>query len=98
MTALFIAGTFVYVALVPGTFVYKEFIVLWDITLGLFIYSGAKAELQNAYIKDNISELRASDAMSRNYVEVGRSTTIPQLYRTMLKHRTTLYCTGKAAR
>ena len=88
VTALFILGTFVYVLLIPGTFLYKEFVVLWDITLGLFIYGGAKSELQNAYVKDNVSELRAGDAMSKNYVEVNRSMTIPQLYRTMLKHRT----------
>lgn len=44
ITALFIVGTFVYVLLIPGTFFYKEFIVLWDVVLGLFVYSGAKAD------------------------------------------------------
>ena len=100
ITALFIVGTFVYVLLIPGTFFYKEFIVLWDVVLGLFVYSGAKAELQNAYIKDNVSGLHASDAMSESYVEVNKGTTIPQLYRTMLKHRTNiiLYREGSAVK
>lgn len=100
VTALFIAGTVIYAALISGTFAYKEFIVLWDIIIALFVYSGAKAELQSAFVKENISSLHVSDAISRNYVEVRKDTTIPQLYKTLLRHHThiVLFREGKAVR
>jgi Zn-dependent protease len=88
ITVLFIAGTLVYAALISGTFVYKEFIVLWDLVIALFVYGGAKEELQSAFIRENISMLHVSDAISENYVEVKKDTTIEQLYKTILKHRT----------
>jgi Zn-dependent protease len=88
ISGLFIVGTIVYVALIPGTFTYKEFIVLWDVLLAMFIYTGARAEMQNAFVKENISSLRVGDAVSKSYVEVKGSTTIPQLYKTMLKYHT----------
>jgi Zn-dependent protease len=88
ISVLFIVGTIVYVALIPGTFFYKEFIVLWDVMLAMFIYTGAKSELQDAFVKENISGLRVGDAISKSYVEVKDSTTIPQLYKTMLKYHT----------
>lgn len=88
ISGLFIVGTVVYAALIPSTFFNKEFIVLWDVMLAMFIYTGARSELQDAFVKDNISGLSAGDAVSRSYVEVKESTTIPQLYRTMLRHHT----------
>ncbi|MGI0133927.1 MAG: site-2 protease family protein, partial [Candidatus Micrarchaeaceae archaeon] len=70
VTILFIIGTVIYVALIPGTFVYKEFVVLFDIIIGMFIYGGAQSELRLAYVKTNITKLKARDAISRNFTVV----------------------------
>ncbi|MDE1868660.1 MAG: site-2 protease family protein [Candidatus Micrarchaeota archaeon] len=86
VTILFIIGTIVYVALIPGSFAYKEFIVLFDIIIGMFIYDGARAELRLAYVKTNITALKAKDAMSRNFTVVKPTAHIHSIYEAMLKH------------
>ncbi len=47
---LFMIFTFAYVAAEPSySFFYKEFIVLWDFVIAMYLYGGAKAEMQSAY-------------------------------------------------
>ncbi|MDE1833533.1 MAG: site-2 protease family protein, partial [Candidatus Micrarchaeota archaeon] len=88
ITVLFVVGTVVYAVLAPGyTVAYRQFIVLWDVIIALFIYSGAKEELRSAYIRDRITGLKASDAMSKTYFMAKSDTTIEELYRiTMSSH------------
>lgn len=88
MTALFVIGNFAYFAFVPGyTFAQAEFIVLFDLVIALFIYSGAQSELQSAFIRESIKQLRVRDATSRNFTLVKPGTTTGQLYRQVLKTR-----------
>ena len=89
VVALLVIGTLVYVAVLPNaTFVYKEFIVLWDVIIALFLYDGAKAELQSAYVKSYTSKMKIKDMVSRNYIMIKKGTTVEQMYRMMLKKGT----------
>lgn len=89
ITALFIAGTIVYAILIQGySLLYREFIVVIDIAVAFFIYSGAQAELQSAFIRQNIADLKASDAMTNNFVLVNGDSDIKSLYRTLMSNKT----------
>ncbi|MGI0100747.1 MAG: site-2 protease family protein [Candidatus Micrarchaeaceae archaeon] len=91
VTVLFVAGTVLYVVFVHGySVLYKEFIVLWDVAIAFFIYSGAKAELQSAYIKQNISDLKAQDAMTKNYVVAKMTSDTSDLYDILTKSSTNI--------
>ncbi|MCL4371927.1 M50 family metallopeptidase [Candidatus Marsarchaeota archaeon] len=84
--ALFIIGTLVFVAVENGySLLYKEFIVLWDVFIAVFLYGGAKAELQNAYIKEYTKGIKASAALSRNFVFLNHRPKLIDVYKTMLK-------------
>jgi len=85
ITAIFILGTFIYVLFISGSFFYKEFIVLWDIVIALFIYNGAKQELITAYVKTHITKLHVYNAMSKNFMFVKPETRLEELYELMLK-------------
>ena len=91
VTVLFIGGTIVYAVLAKGyPLLYREFIVLWDAAIAFFIYSGAQAELQSAYIKHNISGLKAKDAMTGNYMIAKGTSTLTELYNTIRKGKTNI--------
>ncbi|MDE1810548.1 MAG: site-2 protease family protein [Candidatus Micrarchaeota archaeon] len=86
ITGLFIVGTIVYAFVLTGySLAYKEFIILWDIVIALFIYSGAKEELRSAYIRENISELKVYSAISSGYAMAKPETTIEKLYGIVMK-------------
>ena len=89
VVAALVIGTIAYAALIPNaTFFYREFIVLWDVIIALFLYDGAKAELQAAYVKDYTSGMRAKDMITRNYIAISKSTTLKEMYQMMLKKGT----------
>ncbi|MGC8687078.1 MAG: site-2 protease family protein [Candidatus Micrarchaeia archaeon] len=88
ITGIFIIGTLIYAVLLNGSFFYKEFIVLWDVVIALFIYNGAQEEMINAYIKTHVTKLHAYNAMSKNYIMVDYRTTLDKLYELMIKHHT----------
>ena len=91
VTVLFVIGTIIYVAVIPSyTFGYKEFLVFFDLIIAFFIYGGAQAELQSALIRENISDLRAIDAITRNYVIVKDTTRVSELYALLLKNKTNI--------
>ncbi len=78
-------GTVVYAALVPGaSFAYREFIVFWDMIIALFLYDGARAELQSAQLKVHTDLLKAKDMMTANYVVLDKQVKAADLYRLML--------------
>jgi Zn-dependent protease len=96
---LFIIGTVIYAAAIKNvTFSYREFIVLWDIIIALFLYEGARAELQSAEFKNSAADLRARDMMTRNFIFVSRNTGINALYREMVSRGTTLLLTRKGGK
>lgn len=84
VTVLFIIGTFIYAALLPNSLFYKEFVVLIDVAIAFFIYSGAQVELQSAYIRENISDLKAVDAITKNYVLMNNKNSIRDLYKNIM--------------
>jgi Zn-dependent protease len=89
LIVLFIVGTLVYVGLEPGyPFFYKELIVLWDVFIAVFLYGGAKAELQAAYLKTYTRGLTAVSAMTKNYIMTKGSTTLARLYGMVLDKHT----------
>jgi Zn-dependent protease len=84
-----IVGTVIYAALLPGaTFIYREFIVFWDIIIALFLYDGAKAELQAAKVKGYTDKMTAGDMLSENYILVKQDMMVRDLYSAMLKKGT----------
>ncbi len=84
-----IIGTIAYALLLPNaTFLYREFIVFWDIIIALFLYDGAKAELQNAYIKDYTSGMGLKSLITTNYILIDKNTTIQEMYGMILKKGT----------
>ncbi len=89
LVVLFILGTVVYVALEPSySFIYKEFIVLWDVFIAIFLYGAAKAELQAAYLKTYTSDLKASSAVTKQYIMALPGTTLARLYSMVVDSKT----------
>jgi Zn-dependent protease len=85
---LLIAGTIVYAAWLPGaTFFYREFVVLWTLIIVMFLYGGAKSELQSAYVLEYATGLHAYDAASKNFLVITPHTTMRQLYRKLLDEK-----------
>ena len=83
---LFIVGTVIYAAVEPGyTFAYREFVVFWDILIAIFLYGGAQAEYQTAYVREMAADLRVRDAVSKDFASVKPGTTIGELYNIFMK-------------
>jgi Zn-dependent protease len=88
VTVLFVVGTIIYAALIPGySIIDKEFIVLFDVMIAFFVYTGARAEMQSAIIKNNISDLKAKDAITKDYIMVKSSINVGQLYDILKKSK-----------
>ncbi|MCL4373537.1 MAG: site-2 protease family protein [Candidatus Marsarchaeota archaeon] len=85
ITGAFIVGTLIYVFFISGSFFYKEFIVLWDVVIAIFIYNGAQQELITAFVKTHITKLHVYNAMTKNFMLVKPTTSISELYELMLK-------------
>ena len=89
VVVLLIVGTIIYAAtLVNYSLFEKEFIVFWDVIIAMYLYGGAKAEMQNAYMKEYTSDLHVKDVMSSNYAVVEKNASMEQLYRIMMRERT----------
>jgi Zn-dependent protease/CBS domain-containing protein len=90
VSVLFVFGTLAYAAFFApnSSLSYKEFVVIWDVAIAFFIYNGAQAELQSAFIKVNTSDLKVSDAMTKNFIVVKGNTRIRDLYKRLLKNKT----------
>ncbi len=85
VTFAFIAGTVLYAATLNVSFAYKEFVVLWDVVIAMFIYGGAQSELQSAIIKTEIAELRVKDVVNHDYVMITGAVTAKKLYGAVIK-------------
>ncbi|MCL5434160.1 MAG: site-2 protease family protein [Candidatus Marsarchaeota archaeon] len=89
VVVLLIVGTIIYAAaLVNYSLFEKEFIVFWDVLIAMYLYGGAKAEMQNAYMKEYTSDLHVKDVMSSNYAAVEKNASMEQLYKIMMRERT----------
>ncbi|MEM0147800.1 MAG: site-2 protease family protein [Candidatus Micrarchaeaceae archaeon] len=93
--ALFIVFTFAYVAIEPYSLFYKEFIVLWDFIIAVYLYGGAKEELQSAYIREYAMDLKVKDALSRDYIMVKPNATLLHIYELMIKKKKHIIITKK---
>ncbi len=83
---LFIIGTLAFVAVESSySLLYKEFIVLWDVFIAIFLYGGAKAELQGAYIREYTKDMKISSAISKDYVMLGSRPTLYDVYYAIIK-------------
>lgn len=82
---IFIIGTVIYAVLAPNySFFSREFLVFWDVLIGLFIYDGSKAELQSTYIKAYSSKIRMKDAMTDKFFVVKEGVLVEDIYKKML--------------
>lgn len=78
--ALIIIGTFAYVAVTGYSLFYKEFIVLWDLIIVMFLYSGARGEKESAIMRRETQGLHMSDIMTNRFLLVDPDETVSQLY------------------
>jgi len=91
ITCIFIIATIGYASLMHGySLLYRELLVVYTFIIALFIYSGAKYEMQAAFIKENIKGLRATDAATKNYLLLKPNSDTKSLYKTMLKSGTSI--------
>lgn len=89
MLVLLMVGTVLYVAILPNvSTTYIIVVVLINLIFIMFIYGGAQAELQSAYITKYTSNLHVYDALTRNYRVVSPNATMRQIYDILLKEKT----------
>ena len=99
VVGIFIAGTLVYAAIIPGvSFTYREFVVFWDLIIALFLYDGSNAELQAALIKVHTDRMTAQEMTSKNYILVQYGMATEQLYKSMLEHGTRIALLRKSGK
>ncbi len=87
---LFIAGSVIYLIQTPGGLFNSNslFVVVWDLIVVLFVYSGAQGELEMSYIIKYTANLRVSQAISSNYAMVAPATKMRKVYEVLLKKGT----------
>lgn len=88
ITILFILGTFVFVALTNYSLYYKELIVILDVFMAVFIYSGAKSEMQLAYLRKYTKKLSIKKLISSNFIMFNYIPTLKDIYNAILKYHT----------
>ena len=102
LTALFVIGTIVFAAFFMGhySFAYREFVVVIDLVMAMFIYSGAQGEMQATYAKEYSKGMRASSIINTSFILAKPAWTIRQIHEAMEKHHThiMLFTSGKAVR
>lgn len=95
VVVLFILGSAGYFTLMYGVYSFEwTFGMLWDLIIALFVITGARAELEGAYMHKYTSTLHVYDAISKNYVMVKPTTTMKQLYRILLSSGTHVVLTS----
>lgn len=83
---LFVFGTLIYVLLMNGySLFYKEFIFLWDLFIGVYLYGGANAELFGAYVKKYTHNMTVSTVVTKNYSLINITDGINALYNALFK-------------
>ncbi len=102
VTAVFVIGTIVFAAFFMGSysFGYREFVVLIDIIMAMFIYSGAQGEMQATYAKEYSKGMRTSDLMSTSFILAKPTWNIRQIHEAMVRQHNhiILFMNGKSVR
>ncbi|MCL5115094.1 MAG: site-2 protease family protein, partial [Candidatus Marsarchaeota archaeon] len=94
-----VVGTIIYAAVIPNaTFTYREFLVLFDVIIALFLYDGAKAELQSAIFKSRARNVAAADAATKNFILVTPQMRLSSLYKEMVRKGTNIVLLKKGNR
>jgi Zn-dependent protease len=88
IAVLLVVGTVAYVLSSGQSFLYDEFVVLFDAIIAMFMYSGGQAELQSIYIKKYTSKISVRMAMSRDFILEKPTTTLSELYKDMISRHT----------
>ena len=78
--ALFVLGTVVYLALISAPLYYKEFTLLWDLIIVIFLYGGAVAERQAATLKREAKGVGIGGAVNGHFRLVRPDSTVAELY------------------
>lgn len=78
--ALFILGTVVYLALISAPLYYKEFTLLWDLVIVVFLYGGSMAEAEAAKLKKLAQGVGIEGAVSRHFRLVRPDSTVAEMY------------------
>jgi Zn-dependent protease len=91
ITVAFILFTIVFVGMESYSLIYKEIVIFFEVFIAIFLYGGAQAELQSAYIKEYTSDIPAYKLMDKNYIYADKETPVGELYyKIMKKHTTTI--------
>lgn len=89
MLVLLMVGTVLYVFAIPNvSTIYILAVILLNFIFVIFIFGGAQAELQSAYITKYTSNLKVRNAITTNYRLVSPNTTMKQVYDILLKEKT----------
>lgn len=101
VTGIYVIGSSAWLFFLTNySVLFKEFAVIINLVLAMFIYSGAQAEMQYANIRKQITGMTAQSAISKGYVEVKPTATMADVYKAILKGKThlILYKTGDKVR
>ena len=102
LTALFVAATVVFAVFFMGhySFAYREFVIIIDIIMAMFIYSGAQGEMQATYAKEYSKGMRTVDLMNTSFILAKPTWNIRQIHEAMVKQHThiILFMAGKEVR
>ena len=74
--------------------------ILWNVIIAVFIYGGAQAELESAYMLKYTEKLHVHNLISSDFIEVTPNTTVRRLYSILLKNgvKTVLFRQGGAVK
>jgi CBS domain-containing protein len=90
---LFIIATLVYVVVISASADYKEFVLLWNLLIVFFLFSGAQAEKETMEIKKRSAGMRVSEVTNSHFALVSPSDNAQKLYDTMKRTREHLLIT-----
>lgn len=85
---LFVLGSIVYAYMVSYSGNDLIFLLLWNFVIVIFIYGGAQAELESAYVMAYTSNIPAYKAMSSNFAIVRPTSKMRDVYRVLLNKGT----------
>ena len=84
--AVFLAIAFFFSLFWKGySITYREFLVLYDLIIAMFLYEGSQAELRSAYITKYAAKITVESAMTKKFLLIPKSTTLPSLYNKLIK-------------
>jgi Zn-dependent protease/CBS domain-containing protein len=95
---IIVIGSMLFVFLAKGyNTTNVEFFLLYDIFIAFFLYEGAQAEAQWAYVRKYAGDVSVESVMDRDYKVVKGNAKISEVYQTTLKNPNaiTIYCKAR---